>query len=254
MAMTKPKGAKIYLQNVADKPVPRIGEQPWMIDEAWRALHESQLKSSGRAKARVVFLGDSITRGWTAAPAYRDYFGDYMPLNLGLAGDHTQNVLWRIEQGTLDGIHPEVIVVQIGVNNLAGGFTPEQTVGGVRAVVAAVQARLPNTAVLLLAILPAKAEPTDPLRKKIEQTNRALAQWAPSARIQFHDVGSVLLERDGTISKATLRDYIHPTNAGYERLAKAVAPLIANLDKPRNARSDQAIGAGTNVKPRDLGY
>jgi lysophospholipase L1-like esterase len=253
MAMTRPKGAKIYLQNVADKPVPRIGEQPWMIDEPWRALHESQLKSSRRAKARVVFLGDSIIRGWAAAPAYREYFADYSPLNLGLAGDHTQNVLWRIEQGTLDGLHPEVVVVQIGVNNLAGGFAPEATVDGVRAVVAAVRARLPNAALVLLAILPAKAEPTDPLRRKIEQANRSLSQWAPSARVHFHDLGSVILERDGTISKATLRDFIHPTDAGYERLAKALAPLIAGLGKqPR--KSEQATGAVSNAKTRDLGY
>jgi type IV/VI secretion system ImpK/VasF family protein len=223
-----PGPRRVYPQNVADKPVPRLGEQPWMISEEWRAHHERLLKTPGRAQAKVVFLGDSITEGWRAAPAYRDRFGKYSPLNLGIAGDYTQNVLWRIDQGTLDGLQPGAIVLLVGVNNLGGGFTPEQTVGGVRAILAAIRARLPATPVLLLAILPAGQRPTDALRQKITEANRLLGNLA-EPRVSFHDVGSVLLEPDGTITKATLRDFLHPTAAGYERLSEAVAPLLDKL-------------------------
>jgi type IV/VI secretion system ImpK/VasF family protein len=223
-----PSPRRAYPQNVADKPVPRLGEQPWMISEEWRAHHERLLKAPGRAQAKVVFLGDSITEGWRAAPAYRDRFGKYSPLNLGIAGDYTQNVLWRIDQGTLDGLQPGAIVLLVGVNNLGGGFTPEQTVGGVRAILAAIRARLPSTPVLLLAILPAGQRPTDSLRQKITDANRLLANLA-EPRVSFHDLGSVLLEPDGTISKTILRDFLHPTATGYERLSEAVAPLLDKL-------------------------
>jgi type IV/VI secretion system ImpK/VasF family protein len=224
-----PGPKRAYPQNVADKPVPRIGEKPWIISEEWRAHHERLLKAPGRAQAKVVFLGDSITEGWQAAPAYRDRFAKYSPLNLGIAGDYTQNVLWRIDQGTLDGLHPSAIVLLIGVNNLGGGFTPEQTVAGVRAIVSAIQGRLPSTPILLLAILPAGQRPTDSLRQKITEANRELAGLAQPGRVDFRDVGSVLLEPDGTITKATLRDFLHPTPSGYERVSEAIAPLLDKL-------------------------
>jgi type IV/VI secretion system ImpK/VasF family protein len=224
-----PKPGRAYPQNVADKPVPRIGEEPWMISEEWRTHHERQLVAPKRAQAKVVFLGDSITEAWQMAAAYREHFGKYSPLNLGIAGDHTQNLLWRIDQGTLDGIHPDAVVLLIGVNNLGGGFTPKQTVAGVRAVIAAVQARLPTTRLLLLAILPAGHGPMDPLRQKITEANRLLATLGEPGRVSVHDVGSVLLEPDGTITKATMRDFLHPTAAGYERLSEAVAPWLEKL-------------------------
>jgi lysophospholipase L1-like esterase len=218
-----------YRQNVANRPIPRIGEKPWLIAEAWRAHHERLLHAPGRATAKIIFVGDSITEGWGAAPAYREHFGKYSPLNLGLAGDTTQNVLWRIEHGALDGTQPRVVVLLVGINNLAGGFSPEQTSEGVRAVVTAIQTRLPTARVLLLAVLPARQDPANPLRESIKHANRLLANLAKPGRVELHDVGSVLLEPDGTISKAMLRDFVHPTPAGFEKLSQATAPLLDSL-------------------------
>ncbi|MEO7034539.1 MAG: GDSL-type esterase/lipase family protein [Polyangiaceae bacterium] len=219
---------KAYPQNVADKPVPRIGAEPGLISEEWRAHHERQLHAANRAQAKVIFLGDSITEGWGASPAYRESFAKYTPLNLGIAGDFTQNVLWRIDHGTLLGTNPEVLVLMVGVNNLAGGFSPQQTVAGIRAIVVAIQAALPKTQLLLLAILPARQKPTDPLRSRIIEANRLLASLQ-APRVSFHDVGSIMLEPDGTLSNSTMRDFIHPTPAGYQLLSAAVMPLIEAL-------------------------
>jgi beta-glucosidase len=224
-----PPGAKVYPKNIANKPVPRVGVQPWAIAEDWRARHERQLKSPKRATARVVFLGDSIVDGWGSAPAFREQFGKYTPLNLGIAGDYTQNLLWRIEHGALEGLTPGAVVVLVGVNNLAGGFTPEQTAAGVAAVVDSIQARLPSVPIVLLSILPARRGPSDPLRRKIAEVNLLLAKLAKPGSVSVHDVGSVLLEPDGSISPQTSPDALHPTPAGYERLTAAVAPLLGKL-------------------------
>jgi lysophospholipase L1-like esterase len=231
-AITKiemPPGAKAYPKNIANKPVPRIGDQPWAIAEDWRARHERQLKSPKRAAAKVVFLGDSIVDGWGSAPAFRAEFGKYTPLNLGIAGDYTQNVLWRIDHGALEGLTPRAVVLLVGVNNLAGGFTPEQTAAGVGAVVESIQSRLPAVPIVLLSLLPARRTPSDPLRNKIAETNRLLAKFAKPGAVSVHDVGSVLLEADGTISQQTSPDALHPSPAGYERLTAAVTPLLEKL-------------------------
>lgn len=226
----KPPAA--YPKNIANRPVPRIGEQPWLIAPDWQAHHERLLRVGNRASARVVFLGDSITEGWGVAPAYRDTFGKYKPLNLGISGDTTQNVLWRLEHGALDGTQPSVVVLMIGINNLAGGFSSQQTADGVRAIVQAVAQRLPKACVLLLGILPAREDATNPLRALIRDTNRLLAGLAQPGRVQVSDVGAVLLESDGSISKATMPDYLHPSRDGFVKLSQAVAPLLEPLVGP----------------------
>lgn len=223
----KPPAA--YPQNVANRPIPRIGDKPWLISEEWRAHHERHLRAAGRTTAKVIFLGDSITEGWSVAPAYREQFGKYSPVNLGIANDMTQNVLWRIEHGTLDGTHPRVIVLMIGVNNLAGGFTPEQTSNGVSVILTAIQTRVPEARVLLLGVLPARQDANNPLRQTIKDTNRLLQGLAKPGKVDVHDFGSVLLEPDGSLSKATTRDFVHPTAEGFARLSQAVAPQLQAL-------------------------
>ncbi|HEY6723604.1 MAG TPA: GDSL-type esterase/lipase family protein, partial [Polyangiaceae bacterium] len=220
---------RAFPQNVADKPVPRVGTEPWQISEEWLGQHERQLQAPRRAEAQVVFLGDSITAGWRSAPAYRAAFAKYAPLNLGVAGDHTQNVLWRIQQGALDGISPRVVVVMIGVNNLGGGFTPQATVSGVQAVVSAVQERLPRSRILLLGILPARHSPSEGLRSKIAEANRLLAAAGWSGATEFRDVGAAFLDPEGKIQKTVMRDFLHPTGEGYQLLSDSVEPLISRL-------------------------
>lgn len=227
LQLLKPQAA--FPQNVANRAVPRVGEQPWLISEPWRAQHERQLRAPNRPRAKVVLLGDSITEGWGVAPSYKAELAKYSPLNLGIVGDTTQNVIWRVSHGALDGTHPELVVVMIGINNLAGGFTPEATADGVRAIVSATQSRLPGVRVLLLAVLPAREKASDPLRERIRQANRLIAGLASPGKVEFLDVGSVLLEPDGSISKATLRDFVHPTPEGFDKLTGAVAPRIEAL-------------------------
>ena len=223
-----------YPQNIANRPIPRIGDKPWVISDEWRAHHERQLRAVNRATAKVVFLGDSITEGWKVAPAYRELFGKYSPLNLGIANDTTQNVLWRLDHGALDGTQPRVVVVLIGVNNLAGGFTAEKTADGVRAVVASVQAHAPMARVLLLGVFPARQEATHPLRQTIKDANRLLAGLANPGRVEFHDLGSSLLEPDGSISKSTMHDFVHPTPDGFTKVSAALSPILDALMAPRN--------------------
>lgn len=230
-AALKSPGA--YPQNVANRPVPRIGAKPWLISEEWKAHHERHLRALGRATAKVIFLGDSITEGWGVAPAYREQFGKYSPLNFGIANDTTQNVLWRIEHGALDGTNPRAVVLMVGINNLAGGFSPEQTADGVRAVVASIRAHAPSAQVLLLGVLPARQDSANPLRQSIKDANQLLQGLAQPGKVEVRDVGELLLEPDGSIAKATMRDFVHPTAEGFSRLSQATAPFLdAVMDEP----------------------
>ena len=192
----------------------------------WHRRHERQLRAPHRARAEILFLGDSITEAWCESAPFERAFGRYTPLNLGIGGDQTQHVLWRIDHGSLDGTSARLVVLLIGVNNLGNGFSPEQTLAGIQAVVARVQEQLPGVPVLLLSILPAGESPQDPLRRSVSETNERLNAWQPPPGVSVHDVGAVLLQPDASISPAIMADFLHPTALGQERLTAAVEPLV----------------------------
>ncbi len=212
-----------------DRASPRRVDQPWMSLAEWRQRHERQLRAPHRQKASLVVLGDSIVEGWADSAAFRSRFGELTPLNLGVGGDHTQHLLWRIDQGILDGLAPRAAIVLIGVNNLGAEFSPDDTRRGIVAVVERVRQKLPETPVLLLSVLPAGEAPSDGLRAKIRALNSQLSSLELPANVRLADVGGIFLMQDGSIPKALMGDSLHPTAAGQERLSAAVRPLVDEL-------------------------
>ena len=98
----------------------------------WFARHAEILRVKDAVNPAVVFIGDSITHQWGGTPAANGHpspgeqvlkttLGQYRTLNLGFGWDRTQNVLWRIDHGELDGLHPKVVVIHIGTNNTSPG-------------------------------------------------------------------------------------------------------------------------------------
>ena len=221
------------LPEVSHVASPRRVEHSWMSLAEWRRRHEAQLHSPGRKRAQLVVLGDSIAEGWCGSDAFRRAFSEYEPLGLAVGGDQTQHLLWRIEQGILEGLDPRLALVLIGVNNLGNGFDPRQTSDGVRRVVEEVRERLPQTPVLLLSILPAGETEADSLRQSITHTNPLLERLAEPGQVFVEDVGSIFLGPEARIDPADMADFLHPTESGQVKLTAAVAPLVSKYARPR---------------------
>lgn len=149
-------------------------------------------------------------------------------LNLGFGWDRTQNVLWRIRQGELDGLDPRWVVLHLGTNNLSGtaqsrASTPAEAALGVQAVVSEVRRRLPNSKLILMAIMPRGRNPDDARRAPIAETNRLLvARYAKDPAVQLVDIGPRLLQPDGTLPEALMPDGTHPSESGYRIWARAL--------------------------------
>ena len=195
--------------------------------------HEEFLQRGKKGPIGVLFLGDSITAGWAMAPEiWEKNFGQYQPANFGIGGDRTQNVLWRIENGELDGISPSVVVLLIGVNN---GRDPRVT-DGVRKVVAAIQGKLPKARILLLGIFPYGTSPTEPkwipaAREHIASVNKQLATLDDGEQVRFLDFGAKFVDASGGISTEVMPDGLHPAKPGYQIWADAMKPLLDEMMK-----------------------
>jgi beta-glucosidase len=225
--------------NVACPDYKTVSVTPDKLNESWSiswwtTRHEKKLadvKQLGKS-AQVVFIGDSITEGWekSGVPVWDRY---YKPLNgiaLGFGGDRTENVLWRVQHGEVDGLAPKVAVLMFGTNNTGHRQEdPKTTALGIKRNIEELQQRLPDTKILLLAIFPRGEKPDDNLRRINEQVNAIIAGYADNQKVFFLDIGKAFLQADGTLSRDIMPDLLHPNEKGYEIWAKAMAPTLQQL-------------------------
>ncbi|MDB6114713.1 MAG: GDSL-like Lipase/Acylhydrolase [Lacunisphaera sp.] len=214
----------------ASAPIPKTGSPGFF------KKHESFLARGRSGPIGVLFLGDSITEGWAMAPhIWERYYGKYEPANFGISGDQTQHVIWRIENGELDGISPKVVVLMLGTNN-SGAHTAGQIAAADRKIIRMIRDRLPNTKVLLLAIFPrgprgaaANPEPWEQRLAVINAVNADLAKLDDGKTVRFLNINAHFLGNDGTIPKIIMPDQLHPNAAGYQLWAEAMQPLLDEM-------------------------
>ncbi len=227
-----PKAPAVKLPPQApDVAAPKLGAdgQP---NAGFIKSHESFVATAKKGEAQLVFLGDSITAGWgRQSNIWNAAFGKYKPANFGIGGDRTQHVLWRIQNGELDGIKPKAAVLMIGTNN-SSTDPADGTARGIQKIIATIREKLPNTKILLLAVFPRGEKPTNnPGREKNNQVNAIIAKYADGKHVHFLDIGSKFLQPDGTLTKDIMPDLLHLSAAGYQIWADAITPKLAELMK-----------------------
>jgi beta-glucosidase len=212
--------------NTAIVPVPRT--------DHWATNRQSQvLKRAKDAPGDydIEFIGDSITQGWEGPgkSVWQEFYGKRKVINFGVSGDRTQHILWRFENGQLDGIKAKVAVVMIGTNNSNNQDNTEaEILEGVTAIVNQIRERQSDTKILLLGIFP-RGKTFSVQRGKILQVNEALAKLDDGKNIFYLDFGSQLIENNGSISKSIMPDALHPNAAGYRIWANAMEPKLKQL-------------------------
>ena len=219
----------------ADRAAPRT-------DQNSLTAHAQLLEKARQGRIDVYFLGDSIVRRWGALDYpellanWKENFFGWNAANFGWGADRTQNILWRLENGELDGINPKVIVLLAGTNNVGPQARDARTIAeiarGVKAVIDVCQRKAPAATVILTAIFPRYDD--SGARSTIERINQQLASFADGRRIRYLNINRQLVSADGTLVDGVLneRDKLHPTLKGYQLWADALKPLLRDLLGP----------------------
>jgi lysophospholipase L1-like esterase len=206
--------------NPATFPLPRLD---W-IGHFLRNLDQARGK-----QIDLIFDGDSITDFWqgTGKAVWAQHYADLKAMDFGISGDQVQHVLWRIENGQLEGLQPKLVVLMIGTNNMPGTtFTSAQIAEGVKVLVAEYKKRCPEAHILLLGIFPRAELASDPLRAKIAETNGLIAALDDGKTVTYLNFNDKLLQPDGTLSREIMPDLLHPSAKGYEIWADAIQPVV----------------------------
>jgi lysophospholipase L1-like esterase len=181
--------------------------------------HRDFLKRIEQSKGAgdVIFLGDSITNGWEGQKAWQEHFGAFHPVNLGIGGDQTGHVLWRITEGhELDHLNPKVAVIMIGTNNI-GGYSAAQIAGGIQAIVDELKRQKPHINVLVLGVFPrggaGDAERSlEQIGSSITPINEELKKEKPDIK-RLNMLVRKLEQQRGTIPAAKLNKKVAEINA-----------------------------------------
>jgi len=208
-----------------------------------RKIHDrflQQIKNDN--KIELLFIGDSITQGWSKAPeVWKQYYGKWDTANFGDGGDYTQHVLWRVENGELDGIHPKVVVLLVGINNLyhaienyrGPGNNAAQVAAGIKKILDTIHEKLPETKVLLLGVFPfCRGKEAAGPRNAGAAVNAIIKNYDDGSKTRYLGIWNQFLQPDGkSASTDVLSDGLHPTPKGYQIWAENMQPLLEEMMK-----------------------
>lgn len=200
----------------------------------FRGKHNANKEVAEAGDIDVLFMGDSITDFWrnkdgnfAGKPVFDKYFGDMKVANFGIAGDTTQGVLYRLQNGEGEGFSPRAIMLMIGTNNIRGNTAPE-IAEGIGAIVLEMRKDFPDAKILLLGVFP-RGGARDPARADIAEINSRISKLDDGEHVHYLDIGKEFLDADGNIPRDVMSDGLHPTTKGYEIWAEAVKEPLANL-------------------------
>jgi lysophospholipase L1-like esterase len=218
-------------KHAANTANPKFEKDGTTIQKGFQDRHNKFNERIKQGNVDLVFIGDSITQGWEGAgkESWAKNYGSRNAVNLGIGGDRTQHVIWRLQNGNLAGVEPKVAVVMIGTNNSNGKDHTGQEIGdGIVEVVKTIQAKSPKTKVLILAVFP-RGEKPNPQREKNAEASKVVAKLADDKQVFFLDIGPKFLTEDGTLSKDIMPDLLHLSPKGYQIWADAIEPKLKEL-------------------------
>jgi lysophospholipase L1-like esterase len=231
-------------ENTAIVPVTKLENDSYN----WWERHEDVLNIKDSINPEIVLIGDSFTHFWGGEPrlkwadgniripngpkSWDSLFHNYRVLNLGFGWDRTQNVLWRLDHGELNGLHPRTVIINIGTNNTsqtqnARMNTAPEIVEGIRAICLRVRSKVPDAKIILMAIFPREQQKDHPRRILINEINKQLETFANEQKITFVDIGSKMLDTDGAFLPGLTFDFCHPTEKGYQIWADEIRSIIS---------------------------
>jgi lysophospholipase L1-like esterase len=199
--------------------------------------HAALLERAKKGPIEIYFEGDSITRRWAATDYpeqlenWNRNFSGRSAADFGWGGDRTQNILWRLNNGELDGVNPKIVVLLAGTNNLPDHSSPDEITRGIQAIVAAIRTKAPDATVILTGIFPRNDRME--YMPIIGQINADLAKMADGKQVRYLSINDKLADTNGKLFDGMMNpDNLHPTLKTYEIWASALKLIIQQLVGP----------------------
>jgi lysophospholipase L1-like esterase len=238
-----------------DRPAPRTDANSLLA-------HEQLLAKAKQGRIDIYFAGDSIARRWGAtdypelSANWKQNFFGWNAADFGWGADLIQNILWRLENGELDGVHPKAIVLLAGTNNVgnhpAAGSDDEkveEVTRGIQAILRVMQEKAPEATIILTAIFPRNDNMA--VMPAINRINERLAGLVDGKRVRFLNVNDKLADAESRLFEGMMNsDKLHPTVRGYQVWADGLKPIFQELLGPPSSEDHGPAPTGDPSKSR----
>jgi lysophospholipase L1-like esterase len=197
--------------------------------------HKAKVKEAAESNHDLIFIGDSITHfydrvGDFGISVWDKYYKHRNAMNLGFGGNTTGKVIWRLQNGQIEGQAPKVCVLMIGTNNThVSKDKAENTYKGIERIVEVLKQKLPSSKILVLSIFPRGKDHSDPLRQENQRVNKMLPNLADNKTVFHLNINQAFLDKEGDLSRKLMPDLLHPNTKGYQVWAKAMEPKLRQL-------------------------
>ena len=219
---------------MAAQPVSSFPKGNWWDTRCLEKRNE--IVDNGNVEYDVVMVGDSITHRWERKGGEgRELFAEmkktYRILNLGYGGDRTQHVIWRMENGELEGYKAKLFTLMIGTNNSHHdrAVKPEEIAAGIKRILDIIRAKHPESKIVLMPIFPCRKTADDPIRVKNEQVNALIKPFADGVTVRWLDFNKNFFNAEGQLTKDVMNDLLHPNEKGYQIWLDAMLPTLKEI-------------------------
>lgn len=195
----------------------------------WLKRHEAINTDVRKGNVNLLWIGDSIVENWEdqGKATWDKYYAHRGSANLGIGGDRTEHLLWRLDHGNIDNVAPKLSIVMMGQNN-GSTNTAEEIAEGVTAIVTRLRDKLPNTRILLLGIFFRGEHPNEE-QKRLARANEIFSKLADDKFVFYMNINSIFLNPDGSIPAALMPDFEHPSAEGHRIWAETIEPKVSEL-------------------------
>ena len=221
----------------ADVPAPKIDAKTGDPQQQFMQKHARYVERAKQGDIDILFMGDSITEGWNGRgkDVWKERYADRKAANFGVGGDRTQHVLWRAMDGELENIHPKVVVLMIGTNNIGKDVSKadpaDKIANGIKKIVNVVREKT-GAKVLLLAIFPRSdgKDQIDAQQQRQHEVNDIIKKLDDGKNVRYLDLWDKFIGPDGkNIPDDVMADHLHPGDKGYRTWADAMEPLLKEM-------------------------
>jgi lysophospholipase L1-like esterase len=200
-------------------------------EDWWQLRHQQKLAGLQEISEHIdiLFLGDSITHAWEVEGEeyWQQHFAHRRALNLGFAGDRTEHLLWRLQNGAVKGLSPQWVILLIGTNNAGHRLdAPEDIATGVQTILDELQLQLPTSKILLMAIFPRSRNSNKPMRQRVNASNALIKTFADGKQIHWLDINHQFLTENGVLLESVMPDLLHPNATQYHKWGHAILSFI----------------------------
>jgi lysophospholipase L1-like esterase len=196
------------------------------LPAVWAQREAQFAQTASQENGAVVFLGDSITQGWTSLA---QDFPDFKTANRGIGGDTTRGILYRLDANVLS-LKPKAVVLLIGTNDIGNGADPRDVADNINEIVKEMKKQYPKMPIVVCEVMPSsekKQRPADKI-KKLNSLIKKDMRW--KRHVYVCDTWSIYADTNGDAPQALFPDLLHPNTAGYAKWEGALKPIFGKLD------------------------